>query len=62
MKNSIGSTAAAVLVCLLAAGSAQAQGVNNAPRSGCSVLPSWDQLRSALSAAREAGTKTILKT
>jgi len=55
MKNSIGSTAAAVLVCLLAAGSAQAQGVNNAARSGCRLLPSWEQLQSALTTARGQG-------
>ena len=28
------------------------QGVNNAPRSGCAALPSWEQLKAALTAAR----------
>lgn len=29
----------------------QAQGVNNAPRTGCSVLPSWEDLKAELTAA-----------
>jgi len=29
-----------------------AQGVNNAPRTGCKDLPSWDELKSALKMAR----------
>jgi uncharacterized protein GlcG (DUF336 family) len=39
----------------LTASTPQAQGVNNAPRSGCLVLPSWAQLKAALTAAREQG-------
>jgi len=30
---------------------AAAQGANNAPKSGCSALPSWSELRAALVAA-----------
>ena len=37
---------------LITAGAANAQGVNNAPRSGCRDLPSWEQLKAALTAAR----------
>ena len=32
----------------------QAQGPNNASRNGCNSLPSWDQLKAALTAARQA--------
>lgn len=33
---------------------AEAQGPNNAPRSGCAALPSWGELKAALSAAQAA--------
>jgi uncharacterized protein GlcG (DUF336 family) len=43
-----------ILVSTLLAGpgAVRAQGVNNASRSGCKDLPSWDALRAALIAAR----------
>ena len=34
------------------AGAASAQGVNNASRKGCKDLPSWEELKTALTAAR----------
>jgi uncharacterized protein GlcG (DUF336 family) len=37
---------------VMSEGTPQAQGVNNAPRSGCRLLPSWEQLKAALIAAR----------
>jgi uncharacterized protein GlcG (DUF336 family) len=37
---------------VLSAGSALAQGPNNAPKSGCQNLPSWSQLHAALVAAQ----------
>jgi uncharacterized protein GlcG (DUF336 family) len=36
---------------VLGAEAPRAQGVNNAPRKGCSLLPSWDDLKAALTAA-----------
>jgi uncharacterized protein GlcG (DUF336 family) len=48
------TVASALLLMLLIATTASAQGPNNGSRSGCSLLPSWEQLRSALSAARAA--------
>jgi uncharacterized protein GlcG (DUF336 family) len=41
-----------VCVLLLCAGTARAQGVNNASRSGCKDLPSHAELKAALTAAR----------
>lgn len=38
----------------IATGVAQAQGPNNASRSGCAGLPSWGELKAALSAAQAA--------
>jgi uncharacterized protein GlcG (DUF336 family) len=41
-----------VLAFLVFGGTApQAQGVNNAPRTGCRLLPSWEQLKTALTTA-----------
>jgi uncharacterized protein GlcG (DUF336 family) len=39
----------------MTASTPQAQGVNNAPRSGCQALPSWADLLSALRAAQAQG-------
>jgi uncharacterized protein GlcG (DUF336 family) len=39
---------------VVAAETSRAQGVNNAPRSGCAVLPSWEELKAALTAATAA--------
>jgi uncharacterized protein GlcG (DUF336 family) len=53
MKKSLGIIAGLVLAASAAVGMALgAQGVNNAPRSGCKDLPSHEALRAALSAAR----------
>jgi len=41
-----------VCLLLLCAGTARAQGVNNASRSGCKDLPSYADLKAALTAAR----------
>lgn len=54
MNRNITSVASLALLALITVGAhtAGAQGVNNAPRSGCQNLPSWDQLRTALQAAQ----------
>jgi uncharacterized protein GlcG (DUF336 family) len=38
----------------LGSGAAHAQGPNNASKSGCAALPSWEDLKAALSAAQSA--------
>src|SRR4051812_48967222 len=57
MKQSVRRIGVAILtagVLLGANATMQAQGPNNASRSGCRVLPSWDDLRAALVAATAA--------
>jgi uncharacterized protein GlcG (DUF336 family) len=39
-------------VFVVGTGSVVGQGMNNASRSGCAALPSWEQLKAALTAAR----------
>jgi uncharacterized protein GlcG (DUF336 family) len=53
MNNRVPRVVTLVLVgsVVLGGGSAAAQGVNNAPRSGCHELPSWEALKAALTAA-----------
>lgn len=47
--------AGVALGCLFLAGNvAHAQGVNNAPRSGCRLLPTWEEFKAALTAATAA--------
>jgi uncharacterized protein GlcG (DUF336 family) len=51
-KRMLAGTFGILLGCFaFAAEQPRAQGVNNAPRSGCSALPSWAELKAALVAA-----------
>lgn len=54
MKNytSTATTLALSISMVVMATVASAQGVNNAPRSGCRDLPSWEELKEALTTAR----------
>ncbi len=54
MRRSVAGAAMIALVCLGAVESVSTdgQGGNNSARNGCSDLPSWGELRSALKSAR----------
>ena len=53
MRRRLSFAAVAVLAVFLGAtASVVGQGVNNASRSGCAALPSWELLKAALTAAR----------
>jgi len=50
-KNVLITGFVVVILLMLGAASARAQGPNNAPKTGCSALPSWSELKAALTAA-----------
>jgi uncharacterized protein GlcG (DUF336 family) len=50
-RNVLFSTGVLFATLLTAPEVARAQGPNNAPRSGCAALPSWEELKAALTAA-----------
>jgi uncharacterized protein GlcG (DUF336 family) len=52
MRKRIGMATGFALATCLAVTSLNAQGPNNAARSGCAALPSWSDLKAALTAAR----------
>lgn len=53
-KNLVTASLALVASLVLGTGAAQAQGPNNTSGSGCASLPSWGELKAALSAAQAA--------
>ena len=52
MRRSVAMLATLIVIASAIIGPPFAQGVNNAPRSGCRALPTWSQLKAALTAAR----------
>ncbi len=50
-KNVFVATAVCFALLMASAGEVSTQGVNNTSRAGCRLLPSWDELKAALTAA-----------